>query len=96
MVNEDVLYNILLYMQEWCREHFIHQRNIRTALDVRGQLVELCGRHGVAMVSNNDSEIVRRALLEGLHTQSAEHVGEGKYHTVSGCLEYHNKHILLI
>ena len=56
---------------------------MRVSLDVRKQLVELCGRHGIAMVTNNDSVIVRRALLEGLQTQTAQHIGEGKYHTVS-------------
>ena len=68
--------------QSWCREYFIHQRNMHTALNVRAQLVELCSRHGVAQVSNRDSCAMRRALLVGLHTQTAEHVGEGKYRTV--------------
>ena len=69
-------------LQVWCRENYIHQRNMRTALSVRAQLRELCGRHGVALVSNGDSRAVRRALLRGLHTQTAENAGEGKYHTV--------------
>lgn len=55
---------------------------MQTALEVRSQLVDLCGRHGVDLVSNGDSRAVRRALLVGLHTQTAEHAGEGKYRTV--------------
>lgn len=55
---------------------------MHTALEVRSQLVDLCSRHGVDLVSNGDSRAVRRALLVGLHTQTAEHAGEGKYHTV--------------
>lgn len=56
---------------------------MRTALDVRGQLVALCGCQAVAMASDVGSRVVRRALLVGLHTQTAEHAGEGKYLTVS-------------
>ena len=70
--------------QGWCRDNFIHQRNMRTALDVRAQLVDLCGRQGVELVSSGDSRAVRRALLEGLRAQTAEHAGEGKYRTVRG------------
>ena len=57
---------------------------MRTALDVRAQLVELCGHQGVELVSSGDSRAVRRALLEGLRAQTAEHAGEGKYRTVRG------------
>jgi ATP-dependent RNA helicase DHX33 len=67
----------------WSRENFIHQRNLRAALDVRQQLVELSGRVGVALVSNSDGRTVRRALLDGLYCQTAEHVGEGRYRTLS-------------
>lgn len=56
---------------------------MQTALDVRSQLVDLCNRHGVELVSNGDSHAVRKALLVGMHTQTSEHAGEGKYHTVS-------------
>ena len=56
---------------------------MHTALDVRGQLVALCDRQAVAMASDAGSGVVRRALLVGLHTQTAEHAGEGKYLTVS-------------
>ena len=68
--------------QRWCRENFVHQRNMRTALDVRSQLEDLCGRQGVGLVSSQDSRAIRQALLAGLFTQTAEHRGEGKYQTV--------------
>ena len=71
------------HLQGWCRENFIHQRNMRTALDVRAQLVDLCGRHGVPLVSNSDGVAVRRAVLEGLWGQTAHHTEEGRYLTVS-------------
>ena len=70
-------------LQIWCRENFVHRRNLLGALDVRRQLVELCGRMGVALTSNSDSEALRRALVRGLCYQTAEHVGEGMYRTVS-------------
>ena len=56
-----------------------------TVLDIRRQLSELCERVGVAVTSGGAecSENVRRALLAGLFVNVAEHVGEGKYKTVS-------------
>ena len=58
---------------------------MRTVLDVRRQLYELCERVGVGLSSGGAecSEALRRALLGGLFTNVAEHIGEGKYLTVS-------------
>ena len=56
---------------------------MQTALDVRQQLLDLCGRQKVELRSCQDSRSIRRALLAGLVTNTAEHAGEGKYRTVS-------------
>ncbi len=60
-------------------------RNMSAVLDVRHQLTELCERVGVRLVSAGAecSEAVRRALVSGLFMNIAEHIGEGKYLTVS-------------
>ena len=58
---------------------------MKTVVDTRRQLSELCERVGVAIASGGAdcSRSVRRALLGGLFVNVAEHVGEGKYKTVS-------------
>lgn len=60
-------------------------RNMCTVLDVRRQLCELCERVGVSLSTGGTdcSEALRKALLGGLFTNVAEHIGEGKYLTVS-------------
>lgn len=71
--------------QAWCRENFIHTRNMHKVLDVRKQLLELCARVKVEVNSFSGRECsdpVRKSLLGGLFTNVAEHTGEGKYRTV--------------
>ena len=71
-------------LQAWCRENFIHTRNMKTVMDTRRQLSELCERVGVAMASGGAEcgLALRHALLGGLFLNVAEHMGEGKYKTV--------------
>ncbi len=77
--------------QTWCKENFIHIRNMATVLSIRCQLSGLCERVGVACVSGGSecSQVLCRALLRGLFVNVAEHVGEGKYKTVSETLSAH-------
>ena len=70
-------------LQGWCTDNFIHSRNMRTVLDIRRQLRELCQREEVRLTSSLNTEPIMRALLSGLFTNLAEHVGEGRYQTVS-------------
>ena len=72
-------------MQAWCKENFIHVRHMKIVLDVRQQLGELCERLGIPPASGGRecSGSVRMALLGGLFVNVAEHVGGGKYRTVS-------------
>lgn len=57
----------------------------QTVVDTKRQLSDLCDGVGVAVISGGAdcSQSVRRALLGGLFVNVAEHVGEGKYKTVS-------------
>ena len=72
--------------QSWCKDNFIHIRNMRIVIDVRRQLHEMCDCMDVTVTSGGVecSESLRKSLLRGLFGNLAEHVGEGKYHTVSG------------
>jgi hypothetical protein len=58
---------------------------MKTVVDTRRQLSVLCERVGVPLSTGGSdcSQSVRRALLGGLFVNVAEHVGEGKYRTVS-------------
>ena len=56
---------------------------MKTVQDVRQQLRSLCQQLGVALCSSGDPTTILRALLTGLFTNTAEHIGEGRYHTVS-------------
>ena len=56
-------------------------------VEVRKQLRDLCLRLGLPLVSSKNSDDLRRCLLSGLFMNTAQHVGEGKYKTVSvGCV----------
>ena len=58
---------------------------MKTVLDIRRQLHELCDRVGVAITSagSDCSDKLRQSLLSGLFVNISEHVGEGKYKVVS-------------
>ena len=58
---------------------------MKTVVDTRRQLSELCERVGVVVSSGGAecSQSLRKALLGGLFMNVAEHIGEGKYKTVS-------------
>ena len=69
---------------------------MKRVLDIRRQLHELCECVGVVISSQGGrsecSESLRRALLNGLFLNVAEHAGEGKYKTVSGtCNKEHSE-----
>lgn len=55
-----------------------------TVLDVKKQLRDLCQHNSIPLESLMDGEVLLKALLYGYFVNVAEHVGEGKYQTVSG------------
>lgn len=59
---------------------------MRTVVEVRHQLEEVCRREGVELASGGDSASIRRSLLAGLLGCVAEAQGDGSYLTVSGWL----------
>lgn len=66
-------------LKQWCREHFIHGKNLRMARLVRKQLLILCRNQGMQSSScGQDTSIVRRALTYGLFNNVAT-MWNGKY-----------------
>lgn len=68
---------------EWCNEHFINSRAMKTVHKVRTQLRELCQRHAITLTScGKDYSKVRRSLAAGLFTSCAELQKDGTYQTI--------------
>ena len=51
--------------------------------EIRQQLKGLCSSGSIPLLTSHDSDAVRKCLLYGHFVNIAEHVGEGKYQTVS-------------
>lgn len=68
----------------WCNENCIHHRNLEYAIDVRRQLATLATKANLEILScGNNTEPLRRALLEGLSDNLAEIQRDNSYITVS-------------
>ncbi|XP_015186996.1 PREDICTED: putative ATP-dependent RNA helicase DHX33 [Polistes dominula] len=68
----------------WCHEHFLHHRNLEYASEVRKQLAALAERANLEKVScGNNTQQLRKALLEGLYDNLAELQRDNTYVTVS-------------
>uniref|UniRef100_A0A1Y1LTH7 RNA helicase n=2 Tax=Photinus pyralis TaxID=7054 RepID=A0A1Y1LTH7_PHOPY len=69
--------------RSWCHEHYINMRNISYAAQVRTQLLEVCQRLKLPVVScGNDVEPIRKCLLTGLFMNVAELHKEKQYITL--------------
>lgn len=68
---------------QWCYENFVQARSMRTARDVRDQLVGLMERVEVDMCSNvSDHDAIRKAITSGFFYHTANLQKEGSYKTV--------------
>ncbi|KAL4232518.1 putative ATP-dependent RNA helicase dhx33 [Mactra antiquata] len=68
----------------WCQENFINQRNMRTAIDVRRQLREICVKQSLPFnTCGLDTASVRKCLVSGFFMNSAELQREGEYISLS-------------
>ncbi|KAL5010310.1 hypothetical protein ScPMuIL_012615 [Solemya velum] len=66
--------------KNWCMENYIHQRNMKTALDVRNQLREICDRQNLPFKSCRDDTVaIRKCLTAGFFMNAAELQREGTY-----------------
>jgi len=69
------------YTMPWCFENFIQYKSMVRAHDVRDQLVGLCERTEIPMVSNTDSEVIRKAVAAGFFYHTAKLNKGGAYRT---------------
>lgn len=69
----------------WCKDNFLNHRNLTHASEVRQQLVRICNRCSINIVScQQNLESVRKCLITGLFTNIAELQYDGKYLTLDG------------
>jgi pre-mRNA-splicing factor ATP-dependent RNA helicase DHX15/PRP43 len=71
---------------KWCRDNWLNHRSLKSAENVREQLVRIMRKHGLAMVSlpfddKNYYINIRKALCEGFFSQVA-HLERNNYVTV--------------
>lgn len=67
---------------QWCRENFIHITNIRSAMQIRKQLEELCGRTKppISLSScGQNTECIRRCIASALSSNVALLKRDGTY-----------------
>lgn len=68
---------------EWCQQHFVHQRNMNFALEIRKQLMDLCHKLNIPIQSNvGQTDLIRRAIAEGMFVNVAKLTREGHYVTL--------------
>ncbi|XP_078605493.1 ATP-dependent RNA helicase DHX33-like [Branchiostoma floridae x Branchiostoma japonicum] len=69
--------------RQWCQENFVNSRNVSNAMDIRGQLRDLCQRLQIPLESaGQDTAVIRTCLAKGLFMNAAELQRGGEYITV--------------
>ena len=72
--------------KEWCRKHFLNERTLLEAKDIREQLVVICGRVGIdpaASAKENEDPVIR-SMGHGLAGNSAFIQPDGSYKQTMG------------
>lgn len=70
--------------KHWCRENFIHARNLKMAGEIRHQLVEICERCKIPRLScGRNHSLIRKCLVKGLFMNSAELQPSKEYKTLA-------------
>ncbi|KAK6182959.1 hypothetical protein SNE40_010524 [Patella caerulea] len=70
--------------KQWCQENFINNRNMKTAMDVRKQLREICQRLELPLKScGQDMTCIRKCMTIGYFMNAAELQATGEFITLS-------------
>lgn len=67
---------------QWCRAHFLHERNMRQAKEIRDQLVEFCEQLGIDASTQDTSQVVM-CFLTGFFRNVALRNRDGSYTTLN-------------
>ena len=72
------------FEKEWCARHYLNQRALVTASNVRKQLKTICKKHDIKVVSSTKwEENIRKALLYGQLHQVAKQQPDHSYISLS-------------
>ena len=78
---------------EFCKKHFLSNRHLNFAVEVRRQLIDLCKTRANIKIQScgaqNTYEYVRKALSRGLYTNVARLTREGHYITLDSRQKVH-------
>jgi len=67
----------------WCKEHFVNIKNMKTVLQIRSQLRDLCIRNHIQIKNcGNNYVAIRKSMSRGLFLNSAELQKDGIYQTM--------------
>ena len=89
--------------REWCRKHFLNERTLLEARDIREQLVVTCGRVGIdpaASTKENEDPVIRNMgswVVCEFYVYPARRVLQTNYGTICTCFShlYQNKKIFI-
>jgi ATP-dependent RNA helicase DHX33 len=69
--------------KEWCQENYLDYKNLKLAVEICKQLRDICLRNNIKLTSSqSDTVSIRLALINGLFTNTAEHIKDNEYKTV--------------
>ena len=71
------------YSSSWCNDHFIHPKAMKKAREVHAQLLDIMKTQHIEHVSSNDDwDVVRKAICSAYFYNSARIKGIGEYVTM--------------
>lgn len=75
----------------WCKQNYIHAKNIKNVMDIRKQLRNLCIAKGMSLECNKECSqeeqiLIQKSLLAGFFANVALRHPDGKYKTILSSL----------
>lgn len=75
----------------WCKQNYIHSKNIKNVMDIRKQLRELCAAKGMSLectqeCTQHECELIQKSLLAGFFANVALRHPDGRYKMVLSSL----------
>jgi ATP-dependent RNA helicase DDX35 len=66
----------------WCQQNYISHRALSRAVEIRKQLYKYLRKFDHAVLSSDDSAVIRKALVAGFFANAAQLSADGSYRTV--------------
>lgn len=69
---------------KWCRDNFLDPKALKTATDVRNQLVQFCQKHQLQVTPTSDPALILQSFAAGFFMQCAYRQPDGVFKTLIG------------